>query len=129
MPSEKDGTCCSCGDEVGREIHSDAAVCLKRKDKSHCVHWWEGSSDDHLKELYEVLGGCQGTLPVPEIQKLQQQNKRLRAQVVYLKDPSDPGALEKWEGLAADRPLLGAIPGDLGAHEANERAREGKDGS
>ena len=33
----KDGRCCSCGNEGSKET-----PCPKRKDKTHCVHWWEG---------------------------------------------------------------------------------------
>jgi len=39
-----DGTCCSCS-----YSGNDETPCLKREDKIHCVHWWEGP-DEALKE-------------------------------------------------------------------------------
>jgi len=35
------GMCCSCG-------YSDRieTSCLKRKDSSHCEHWWDGVGDE-----------------------------------------------------------------------------------
>ena len=41
MKKPKDGTCCDCGDKNPEET-----PCKKRKDKTHCVHWWEGISDE-----------------------------------------------------------------------------------
>jgi len=39
------GKCCSCGDTGPEET-----ACPKRKDETHCNHWWEGSDDDNPKE-------------------------------------------------------------------------------
>ncbi len=39
------GTCCSCGDTGPEETE-----CLKRKDKTHCNHWWDGTDEENPKE-------------------------------------------------------------------------------
>ena len=38
---EVDGKCCSCG--YAREKETK---CEKRKDKIHCIHWWEGIEEN-----------------------------------------------------------------------------------
>lgn len=37
----KDGVCCDCGNTKPQET-----PCPKRKDKTHCVHWWEGENEE-----------------------------------------------------------------------------------
>jgi len=38
-PAPKDGRCCDCGYHGQEETE-----CPKREDKTHCVHWWDGSN-------------------------------------------------------------------------------------
>lgn len=35
----EDGKCCTC---LSTTVEYPAGTCLKRKDRTHCVHWWEG---------------------------------------------------------------------------------------
>ncbi len=34
-----DGVCCSCGNAEPEET-----PCLKRGDRTHCEHWWDGTA-------------------------------------------------------------------------------------
>jgi len=45
----------------------------------NCGSFHAGDAHARLREIYDALGGCYGTLPVPEIQKLQQEVARLRS--------------------------------------------------
>lgn len=52
----------------------------------NCGSWHGGHAEDRLREIYEALGGCNGTLPIQEIEKkdarlaeLEAENERLRA--------------------------------------------------
>jgi hypothetical protein len=41
MDEPRGGRCCACGYEGNEET-----PCLEREDETHCVHWWDGASED-----------------------------------------------------------------------------------
>lgn len=42
----------------------------------NCGLWHGGHAEDRLHEIYEALGGCNGTTPVPEIERLLADSER-----------------------------------------------------
>ena len=66
----------------------------------NCGSFHRGHAEARLTEIYEVLGGCNGTTPVPEIERMQAHNTRLEEALEALLPFALIGRRMKRDGLS-----------------------------